>query len=496
MYTAPRTECLIGIDWGTTVLKAGVFSAGRGGVIARASRNLPVVNGSEQDMNAAWKLFVDVIRELRAQCGSRWKRVSGIGLAAQGGSSIVAERATGRACTRMILWNDPRGADLCLDLVRRTTPSFWRNRFQLSAPPAGLGRLLWLKREHPEWFSSKHIHVGAGEWAFHRLTGVWRQDAGNALQIGTYSPGRRRLVDSALRLAGLPLDIVAPLREGHETASLCNEAARFLDLPPGIPIAGPYIDQEAGYLSAGGACEHPLQCSLGTAWVGNFRLPENVRGSSPFQLVLPSPVDGGDLIVHPLLTGNTSWDWALSASVDAPSSERLARAARMLSKRLLPPDGLAAIPYASQQNPFGGMPGAAMFFGVGASTTCHELLRAVVAGMACEMARVFGALCANHVIDGVVLGGGASQGKAFRDWIAALFHPLPVFYQKDSTLAAARGTLHAFAPHAACAPVRLSPPCAALTPQHAARSLAYYRALHATQEHLFPLSKAFTIEEG
>ncbi|MCX5758670.1 MAG: FGGY family carbohydrate kinase, partial [Candidatus Hydrogenedentes bacterium] len=365
---------------------------------------------------------------LRARCGSRWRRACGIGLAAQGGSSILAERATGRACAPMLLWNDARGADDCAELARRTTPQFWRSQFRLSAPPSGLGRLAWLTRACPDLFTPRHIHAGAGEWVFHRLTKVWRQDAGNALQIGTYSPPKRRLVDTALRLIELPLDIVAPLRQGHETAPLSDEAARLFDLPSGVPVAGPYLDQEAGYLAAADTCTRPLQCSLGTAWVGNFRLPKGVRGSSPFQLVLPSPSDDGDLIVHPLLTGNTSWNWALSTFLDAPPADVLTHAARMMARRVAPPEGLMAIPYTLQPNPIAGTPGAAMFFGVSAATTRDDLLRAVVAGMTCELARVLAALREHGVVDGLVLGGGASQGKFFRDWLAALFHPLPVFY--------------------------------------------------------------------
>ncbi len=495
MHTALRTEFLIGIDWGTSVLKVGVFDARTGRIVAHASRNLAVINGFEQDVNAGWRLFAGVVEELRARCGSRWRRVCGIGLAAQGGSSILAERTTGCAYTPMLLWNNARGADDCAELARRTTPQFWRSHFRLSTPPAGLGRLAWLKRARPDLFASKHIHAGAGEWVFHRLTKIWRQDAGNALQIGTYSPVKRRLVDTALRLIELPLEMVAPLRQGHETAPLSDEAARLFGLPSGIPVAGPYLDQEAGYLAAVGVCRRPLQCSLGTAWVGNFRLPVGVRGSSPFQLVLPSPLDDGELIVHPLLTGNTSWEWALSTFLDAPPTEILTHAARMLARRIAPPDGLLAIPYTLQPNPISATHGAAMFFGVSAATTRDDLLRAVVAGMACELARVFAALREHNVIDGVVLGGGASQGKFFRDWIAALFNPFPVFYQRDPVLAAARGALHVFAPLAASAPVKPSPPSNALTPQDAAKGLLYYRALHGMHEKQFPLSKAFAVEK-
>ena len=85
----------------------------------------------------------------------------------------------------------------------------------------------------------------------------------------------------------------------------------------GIPVAGPYIDQEAGYMSAAGVSESPLQCSLGTAWVGNFVLPDDTTGGSPTQMVLPAPVGNGRLVVQALLAGNVTWDWGLQTLLDA-----------------------------------------------------------------------------------------------------------------------------------------------------------------------------------
>ncbi|HIE10420.1 MAG TPA: hypothetical protein EYP62_02290, partial [Kiritimatiellae bacterium] len=43
--------------------------------------------------------------------------------------------------------------------------------------------------------------------------------------------------------------------------------------------------------------------------------PPASRWRSPFQLVLPSPVGSGHLVVQPLLTGNVTWDWALQTFV-------------------------------------------------------------------------------------------------------------------------------------------------------------------------------------
>ena len=79
------SEILIGIDLGTTVLKAGAIDRRSGRVLAVAAQRLPV--RSEADGTREQKLpdldrgFDTVLAKLRAQLGQRWSHVAGIGLA-------------------------------------------------------------------------------------------------------------------------------------------------------------------------------------------------------------------------------------------------------------------------------------------------------------------------------------------------------------------------------------------------------------------------------
>ena len=444
---------LIGIDLGTTVLKICALDAKTGAVLGHAQQRLPVHiladGGREQEVRAVDRAFTRVARAVQRQAGDRWRKAEGIGLAAQGGSSIIANVATGAPLTPMMLWNDTRGEEDRRTIQAQTSERFWLKHLLAPEPPAGLGRLRWLRKTRPDLFRDGRIHVGAGEHLFFELTGVWRQDPGNAIQIGSYDAARKRLDAVAFDLIDVPLSFVAPLREGHETAPLSKRGARWLDLPEGVPVAGPYIDQEAGYLSAAGLTDRPLQCSLGTAWVGNFALPDDTTGSSPFQLVLPAPVGAGRLVVQPLLTGNVSWDWGLAALIHPHPKKALARAGEIFRERLLPPDGLIAVPWFTQRNPLCLARGGGIFWGMSSEMSRADLIRAVAAGMACELARVFQAVKARGAVDSIVLGGGACKGWFFRELIAALFAPLPVFRQEDDDFAVARGATFAFNPVAA-----------------------------------------------
>lgn len=445
---------LLGIDVGTTALKVAATDGGTGRFLGKAGWRLAVRvspdGGREQDLPRLDGALASAVRELRGRLGPAWDRIAGVGLAAQGGSTLVADRASGRALTPMFLWNDGRVGPWLERIAARVDPGFWSRFVLYDSVPHGLGQLLWLKERRPELFGTDTIHSGAGEYVFHQLTGVWRQDAGHAIQIGSYNAASGRLDPAALELAGIPLSFVAPLRQGHETARLSAAGARLLSLREGLPVTGPYIDQEAGYMSCMGVSARPLLASLGTAWVGNFVLPPGVPGDSPSMMALPSPGGAGRLIVQALRTGNTAWDWALTALVDPDIHQALRLARGALARNYLPREGLVALPWFAQPNPLApDTRGGGAFLGVSAETERTALVRAVAASMAFEFYRMFEPVARQGVLDAVVLGGGASQGAHFRKLLAGLFAPLPVYWQTDADAAPARGTLLALSAKAA-----------------------------------------------
>jgi len=447
-------DILIGIDLGTTVLKVGAFGARSGRCVAEASRRLPVRmtlgGGRELDAGSLDTALDGAFSQLRRAVGGQWRRVSGVGVAAQGGSTMIVERDTGRAVTPMYLWNDARASGWVSRLAEEHDKAFWRRLFGFDMPPTGLGRIAWLRDQRPDLFSEQFLHVGAGEYVFRWLTGIWRQDAGNAIQVGSYNARTRRLDGAALRLIGVPLDFVAPLRQGHETAQVDRDAAREFRLEEGIAVTGPYIDQEASYLSAARAGSNPLQVSMGTAWVGNFTLPAGMRGGSPSQLVLPPLLERSPFVIQPLYAGNSTWDWALETFAGRPHAAGLKSAGAAFARSILPHPGLVCIPYCVQQNPIRpDQYGGGVYLGVGTATSKSDFLRATASGLVCELGRVFAGLAGSGAVDAVVLGGGASRGSYFRQLAGLAFGGLPVLWQEDYNMSAARGSVFALSPRAA-----------------------------------------------
>lgn len=444
------SDTLLGLDLGTSHLKACLFERDSGRPVVCAGTRLPVRllenGGREQDVSAILSILKRMVRKLKQASSGGWRRVRGVGVASQGGSSIIVS-PDGAPLTPMMLWNDARAHAMNARVLEALPPRFWRKLTLRDVPPHGMARILWLQRYRSELFSGsggKVMHAGAGDYLFFALTGIWRQDAGSAIQIGPYDARRQCLDERPLKALGLALDFVPPLREGHTTCPLSVSGAALLALPAGTPVAGPYIDQEAGYRSAAVAVDAPLQVSLGTAWVGNFQIEETKSGESPYQLVLPADVPGQRLVVLPLLTGNATWEWAVREFAGGDGAKALAKANAILTRRPLPHAGLHLLPWNSQENPLiPGAHGGGMFIGMNANTSKDDLLSATAACLAFELGRVFAQLRDSGVIKNVVLTGGASNSEHFRRLIAVLMSPLPV-WQANGDLSGSHGALHAF----------------------------------------------------
>jgi len=455
-------EIFIGMDVGTTVLKAAAFDGESGRTLARAARRLGVkarADGTrEQTLAQLNRSLFSAFADIRHSLGAQWRRVAGIGLASQGGSVAIVDRKTGKPRIPLALWNDSRPLRYFPQIAEVKPSTYWRNLSRSDLPGLGLARLAWLKDIHPGLFHDGNLLVGAGEYLMFRLTGLWRQDASNALQIGCFNVGKNELDPTPLRIVDVPLSFVSPLRKGHEAFPLGAKATKALDLPEGLPVAGPYMDHLGGYLSLAGTRGRPLTCSLGTAWVGSFCLPEDTAGRSPIQMVQPMPGSKNLFVVQPILSGSVAWDWGLTTFVDRNIGKALKKAEGIFKKDLLPPDGLSALPWLRMPNPLNPMAmGGGSFMGINASTTGEDMLRATGLGLCYEFARVFKGLRDSGEISRVVLGGGASKGSYFQDILAGLFAPLPAHLVEDQDMAGARGAVYAFSRAAARSKTRRIP---------------------------------------
>ncbi len=289
--TAARTPAIIGLDLGTTEVKAGLVGLdGRLLALARSGYALDSSGGrgwAEQDPGAWWSAVVGAIRSLRA---ADVAEVVAIGLDGHG-PTLVAVDARGEATRPAITFLDSRAMAEAAELTARTGVEGWSL--------GGLPAAVWVERHEPAVAAATRWYLATWEWLALRLTGV----VAAPLVPDQVVPDPTRLAT-----AGIPLDRLPPsTAAGRIVGGLTTNAADALGLAPGVPVAAGMVDAFASYVGAGLLEPGDAYDPGGSA--GGFGVywdrPLVVRGG----FVTPAPLAGRYSVGAAMAATGRALDW-------------------------------------------------------------------------------------------------------------------------------------------------------------------------------------------
>jgi len=261
---------ILAIDQGTTSSRAILFDA-QGRSVASAQQEFPQIFPAsgwvEHDPEAIWQSVVATCKACLAKAGVEAAQVAGIGITNQRETTVVWDRASGKATYNAIVWQDRRTADLCAALTRdgHTVEVQARTGLRIDSYFSAT-KIAWILDNVP----GARADAEAGKLAFGtvdsfllwRLTGgrVHATDATNASRTNLLNIHTGDWSEELLKLfqvprSGLPevKDSAAPF--GVTDSSLFGAA---------IPVLGIAGDQQAALV--GQACFKPgmLKSTYGT----------------------------------------------------------------------------------------------------------------------------------------------------------------------------------------------------------------------------------------
>ncbi len=259
---------VLAIDQGTTSTRAILFD--RNGQ-ARASAQEPLTQiypapgQVEHDPEEIWRSVLQVGRA--ALRDVRPSAISAIGITNQRETTVVWERATGRALAHAIVWQDRRTAPLCAELLREGWGDHVAEATGLVIDPYfSATKLAWLLRNVP----ALDQRARAGEVCFgtidsfllYRLTGgrLHLTDATNAARTKLYDIRSGAWDEKLLDRLDVPRAMLPEVRDTQGDFGL-TEAEHF---GAAIPIRGVAGDQQAA--AYGQSCFAPgmLKATFGT----------------------------------------------------------------------------------------------------------------------------------------------------------------------------------------------------------------------------------------
>jgi xylulokinase len=380
----------LGFDLGTTNVKAVVVDQ-RQRVVATGSA--PVEHfvtpdgGIEQDIEQIWDATRNVIRQITARLDA--KQIRSIGVSSQGGALQLLD-AQERPLGRVVSWLDARGRRFDQEITNKLGADYLANHIGCAASTMTIGQVLRLQANEPDRFAAARYFGFVGDVIVGRLCGRRAHDP-TSLAIGMlYNPWLGRAdpeMLARLRIEEAQLPDLVPTTV--PAGGLSAEASRETGLPQGIPVSPAIHDQYAVSLGAGAVHEGDVTFGAGTAWVLLAICGCLKRPVTPSAFVCPHPVAGlyGQMIS--MRNGGSAIRWVVNLmGRGGASGEQIDQ---WLAEAPPGSDGLTFWPLLSS-----GADGddASDIFRSGGRiaglTLSHgpsHLLRAVVEGLACELAR-------------------------------------------------------------------------------------------------------------
>lgn len=378
---------VIGIDKGTSVIKAVVFDAA-GRTCGQGQRRVDVLRPHpgwhEEDPDTTWSLCTTAIRDAIAAAGIAPSAIKGIGIAAHMGGAWVLD-AHGKHLRNAICWPDARAQPEQMALEQAgTLPQVFAISGNGLMPGITVMLLAWLTRHEPAIVAKAKVVLCAKDYLRFRLTGAIATDPSDV----SFVPGdidARRHSPEVLRLcgAGAWLDKLPPILESGDVAGGITEAAAAeTGLAVGTPVIVGLGDASANALGVG--CVRPGQSVtvLGTSCLNSRVMagPERAPEGLGFLFAMPF---ARYLRILPNTSGTITMDWFLDRFGGPKRADGTWDFAALEARAKAVPrgaGGVVMLPYVNGSGvlaPFFDAQARGVFFGQGSHTTREHLLRAV-----------------------------------------------------------------------------------------------------------------------
>ena len=417
---------VVAFDVGTSGVKALAVD-GSGAVLGSSVRSYgletPRPGWVEQRIEVILAALGEASREVLAAVPVLTADIAGVAVTAQM-FSVVPVDPEGRPLRPMLSWLDQRSSGQAAALRERLSgdDQYATFRAVLTAKDI-VPRIAWLVTEEPETAGRTAWYLDCKEAVVAALTG--------SVSIDPAGASAYRLLDSSsatwgtdqCAVAGVPLDRLPPIRAATAIAGRINAAAAELTgLPVGTPVFTGAGDVPASQLGAGATAIGDAHLSLGTAvYLGITSEPgleDPNRQLGPLTHVVP----GEEVLWLEIATGGAALSW-LTRQLNAFGTDggvAHATIEQLVDEAEPDMDGLLFAPWLTGERvPLFDDAARAAFVGLSIHHGPGHLIRAVMEGVACQIAWAFDYGLAYGVSPGAIRAvGGGSIGSTWTRIIA------------------------------------------------------------------------------
>ncbi|MGI9014161.1 MAG: xylulokinase [Phycisphaerales bacterium] len=412
---------LLGIDIGTSATKV-IAVARDGSICASASHGYPISQPqqgwSEQQPNDWWHSVCSAVREVTASVEAA--SIEALGLSGQMHGLVLLDE--GNAVIRpAILWNDQRTAVQCSELesLAGGRESLQRITGNIALPGLTMPKLRWLEQHEPATLSRARTLLLPKDFVAHRLTGCRTTDVGDASGTMLFDLAKRAWSSTLIDAFGVDAAILPSILASHEIAGRVNDAAAgACGVRAGAPVVIGSGDQMTGAVGMGIVESGSVSITLGTSGVVFVHLGAMLPlERSPSLQYMASAVANEYCLYGCMLSAAGAYEWFRNVMAPGISFAQLDAEAAAIAPGC---DGVSFSPHLSGERcPFVDATATASFAGLAAHHTRGHLARAVLEGVANNLAAILELIedATAVEIHDVRVGGGGAQSQLWIDII-------------------------------------------------------------------------------
>jgi xylulokinase len=365
----------IGIDLGTTNLKAGLFSL-KGELYTESERAFsierPQAGIAEQDPLCWDKALHEVLYEMLEKFPEM--RVQGIGVCSQVSSHVFID-SNGNPLIKVVLWQDQRTADYVevLNSNIRKISTLFPDKYSVDAT-SSLARAKWASVENPELWKKTRYILNPKDYINYQLTGCF---AGDPLSAYDSVDDKGRYIQALDQIVPGIINALPELHDFREPLGTYKKRGdEFLDsaLQDAVVAIGT-MDVfgnlfGSGASKSGDAIEVCGTCEIMGTW---SEKESKVKGVVSFP-----KVDNLFLYAGPTKSGGASTQWF--AGILNKSLKEFDELAEQVQAGC---DGLVFLPYIEgERAPIWDTNARGVFFGISGEHSTRHFCRAVLEGVA------------------------------------------------------------------------------------------------------------------
>ncbi len=265
---------LLGIDIGSTVLKAGIFDLDGNelGVYGELADNYsPKPGYYERDMDDLWAANAAAIQGVIKNAGIDGKDIVAVSLTGHGNGAHLLG-ADLKPVRRTIEGADSRGLSY-LDVLEKEGyyDRVHPQNMQILWPALSFVLMRWLKENEQENYNNTKYFLTAHDYIRFKLTGELRSEISCISGTGLINTKEQRIDPEMLKLGGIEevAQMIPPLVGSFDEAGrITKEVANQLGLREGVPVYGGCYDIDSASLATGSIDESRICIIVGT-WANN-----------------------------------------------------------------------------------------------------------------------------------------------------------------------------------------------------------------------------------